>query len=109
MDAPLQGDTGGHTGTAPTKLRYTSAYNPPKRYQLHKRDAYTIHTHIGGGNASRTPAPILKIKKCVYRYDFGATVDEAICFETSYDFGVAVDDAIRLKTSYDFGVTVASP
>ena len=24
------------------------------------------HTHIGGGNASRTPAPILKIKKCVY-------------------------------------------
>ena len=24
------------------------------------------HTHIGGENASRTPAPILKIKKCVY-------------------------------------------
>ena len=23
MDAPLQGDTGGHTGTAPTHLRYT--------------------------------------------------------------------------------------
>ena len=30
--------------------------------------------HIGGGNASRTPAPILKIKKCVYRYSFGVTV-----------------------------------
>ena len=40
MDAPLQGDAGGHTGTAPTHLRY-------------------IFTHIGGGNASRTPAPIL--------------------------------------------------
>ena len=28
-DAPLRGDTGGHTGTAPTKLHHTSAYNPP--------------------------------------------------------------------------------
>ena len=26
---------------------------------------------LGGGNASRTPTPILKIKKCVYRYDLG--------------------------------------
>ena len=42
MDAPLQGDTGGHTGTAPTKLRYTSAYNPPKRYQPPKRNTLTI-------------------------------------------------------------------
>ena len=33
MDAPLWGDTGGHTGTAPTHLRYTSAYNPPQRHQ----------------------------------------------------------------------------
>ncbi|EGV29476.1 hypothetical protein HMPREF9431_02228 [Segatella oulorum F0390] len=41
MDAPLWGDTGGHTGTAPTKLRYTFT-----------------HTTLGGGNASRTPAPI---------------------------------------------------
>ena len=46
--------------------------------------------HIGGGNASRTPAPILKIKKCVYRYDFGATVDDAIYFKASYFFGVTV-------------------
>ena len=36
------------------------------------------------------PPPLLKIKKCVYRYDFGATVDDAICFETSYSFGVTV-------------------
>ena len=38
------------------------------------------HNTLGGGNASRTPAPILKIKKCVYRYDFGVTVDDVICF-----------------------------
>ena len=73
MDAPLWGDTGGHTGTAPTHLRYTFTHR--------------------GGNASRTPAPILKIKKCVYRYDLGITVDDVIC----------------LKTNYSLGVTVASP
>ena len=73
MDAPLQGDTGGHTGTAPTKLRYIFTHNT-----------------LGGGNASRTPAPILKIKKCVYRYDLGATMDDVICFKTSYSFGVTV-------------------
>ena len=28
MDAPLQGDTGGHTGTAPTKLRNIFPHNP---------------------------------------------------------------------------------
>ena len=39
MDAPLWGDTGGHTGTAPTNLRYTSAYNPPQRHQPSKRNA----------------------------------------------------------------------
>ena len=38
-DAPLQGDTGGHIGTAPTNLRYTSAYNPPQRHQPPKRNA----------------------------------------------------------------------
>ena len=68
-----------------------------------------IHLHIGGGNASRTPAPILKIKKCVYRYDFGVTVDDAICFKTNYSFGVTVDDIIYSKISYSLGVTVASP
>ncbi|WP_315257401.1 hypothetical protein [Segatella oulorum] len=29
MDAPLWGDTGGHTGTAPTKLHHTFSCNPP--------------------------------------------------------------------------------
>ena len=66
------------------------------------------HTHIGGGNASRTPAPILKIKKCVC-YDFGVTVDDVICFKTNYSFGVTMDNVICFKTSYSFGVTVASP
>ena len=28
MDAPLQGDTGGHTGTAPTTLRNILSRNP---------------------------------------------------------------------------------
>ena len=65
--------------------------------------------HIGGGNASRTPAPILKIKKCGYRYDLGVTMDDAICFKTRYSLGVTVDDIICFKTSYSLGVTVASP
>ena len=60
--------------------------------------------HIGGGNASRTPAPILKIKKCVYRYSFGITVDDIIYSKTSYSLGVTVDDAICFKTSYSLGV-----
>ena len=55
------------------------------------------------------PPPLLKIKKCVYRYDFGATVDDVICFKTNYSLGVTVDDAIYFKTSYSFGVTVAEP
>ena len=29
MDAPLQGDTGGHTGTAPTKLHHAFPSNSP--------------------------------------------------------------------------------
>ena len=29
MDAPLQGDTGGHIGTSPTKLHHAFPYNPP--------------------------------------------------------------------------------
>ena len=31
MDAPLQGDAGGHTGTAPTTLRNIFPRNPPQR------------------------------------------------------------------------------
>ena len=55
------------------------------------------------------PPPLLKIKKCVYRYDLGITVDDVICLKTNYSLGVTVDDVICFKTSYDFGVTVASP
>ena len=29
IDAPLWGDTGGHTGTAPTKLHHAFPCNPP--------------------------------------------------------------------------------
>ena len=50
MDAPLWGDTGGHTGTAPTNL------NQP--HVVCHYPIGVIHLHIGGGNASRTPAPI---------------------------------------------------
>ena len=33
-----------------------------------------IYLHIGGGNASRTPAPFFEIKKCLCRYDLGKYV-----------------------------------
>ena len=63
--------------------------------------------HTSGAEMHRAlPPPLLKIKKCVYRYDLGVTVDNAICFKTSYSFSVTVDNAICFKTSYDLGVTV---
>ena len=55
------------------------------------------------------PPPLLKIKKCVYRYDFSVTMDDVICFKTNYSFSITVDDVICFKTSYSLGVTVASP
>ena len=92
MDVPLWGDTGGHTGAAPTKLHHTFTHN------------------TSGAEMHRAlPPPLLKIKKCVYRYDFGVTADDVICFKTSYDLGVTVDGVICFKTSYSLGVTVASP
>ena len=159
MDAPLWGDTGGHTGTAPTNLHQTTrcaitsshcTFDSPR--QSHgvplPRSGYTFdsaglasatqptlgngareeatplgvvlfpphcflissHTHTSGAEMPRAlPPPFFEIKKCVYRYDFGATVDDAICFKTSYSFGVTMDDVICFKASYSFGVTVASP
>ena len=66
--------------------------------------------HTSGAKMHRAlPPPLLKIKKCVYRYDFSVTVDDAICFKTSYSFGATADNAICFKTSYSLGVTVASP
>ena len=48
MDAPLWGDTGGHTGTAPTKLRYTFARNPPPTTSTTQmRRVNNLHTHRG--------------------------------------------------------------
>ena len=53
MDAPLWGDTGGHTGTAPTKLRYTFMRNPPSTTPTtHTQSTQTkrvnnLHTHRG--------------------------------------------------------------
>ena len=45
------------------------------------------------------PPPLLKIKKCVYRYDLGVTVDDVICFKTSYDFGVTVASALKASSN----------
>ena len=47
-------------------------------------------THSGAEMHRALPPPLLKIKKCVYRYDFIVTVDDAICFKTNYSFGVTV-------------------
>ena len=45
MDAPLQGDTGGHTGTAPTKLHQTTrcVHIPP----YCTFDSSSVITHRG--------------------------------------------------------------
>ena len=67
------------------------------------------HTTLGGGNASRTPAPITQNKKVCVCYDLGITADNVICFKASYSLGVTADNAICFKTSYSLGVTVASP
>ena len=67
------------------------------------------YTHIGAEMHRALPPPLLKIKKCVYRYDFGVTVDDVIYFKTNYSLGITMDEAICFKTSYDLGVTVASP
>ena len=49
------------------------------------------HTHTSGAEMHRAlPPPLLKIKKCVYRYDFSVTVDDIICFKTSYSLGVTI-------------------
>ena len=48
-------------------------------------------TYTSGAEMHRAlPPPLLKIKKCVYRYSFGVIGDDAICFKTSYSFGVTV-------------------
>ena len=55
-------------------------------------------THTSGTEMHRAlPPPLLKIKKCVYRYDFGVTADNVIYFKTSYSFGVPRMTPFALK------------
>ena len=45
----------------------------------------------------------------MYRYDFGATMEDVICFKTSYNLGITVDDSICFKASYSLGVPWMTP
>jgi len=47
MDAPLQGDTGGHTGTAPTKLHHTFLHHSIKRHHPSTCNPPIINGHFG--------------------------------------------------------------
>ena len=51
MDAPLQGDTGGHTGTAPTNLHHTFLHHSIKRHH-----PSTCNPPITNGPFGRLPA-----------------------------------------------------
>ena len=44
METPLCGRSGGHTGTAPTKLRYTFMRNPPPNETNHPRAIHPNET-----------------------------------------------------------------
>ena len=70
MDAPLQGDAGGHTGTAPTKLRYTFTHNPPNEINhpcaILPNETRKQSTHTSGAEMHRAlPPPFFKTN-CVY-------------------------------------------
>ena len=47
MDAPLWGDTGGHTGTAPTKLHHTFLHHSIKRHHPSTCNPPIINGHFG--------------------------------------------------------------
>ncbi len=137
MDAPLQGDTGGHTAPPlPTSIIFFHAI-PHKQNSVHaqftpneiNRPTRKIHALCAGDERRMRPCratragtqapplpnsvihlhthrgrkciahsrPILKIKKCVYRYDFGVTVDDVIYFKTNYSLGVAWMTPFALK------------
>ena len=61
MDAPLQGDTGGHTGAAPTNLRYTFTCNPPNDINhpraIHPNETRKQSTHTSGAEMHRALPP----------------------------------------------------
>ena len=68
MDAPLWGDTGGHTGTAPTNLHHIFPRNPTQiKYHLH---AICPNETVGAVPACpperpRSGVSILKIGLCI--------------------------------------------
>ena len=47
MDAPLQGDSGEHTGTAPTKLHHTHLHHSIKRHHPSTCNPPIINSHFG--------------------------------------------------------------
>ena len=47
MDAPLQGDTGGHTGTAPTKLHHAFLHHSIKRHHPSTCNPPMLNGHFG--------------------------------------------------------------
>ncbi|WP_025070523.1 hypothetical protein [Segatella oulorum] len=61
MDAPLHGDTGGHTGTAPTNLRYTFTRNPPNDINhprtIHPNETRKQSTQHSGAEMHRALPP----------------------------------------------------
>ena len=56
MDAPSQGDTGGHTGTAPTHLHHTHLHHSIKRHH-----PSTCNPPITNGHFARVPTTPLII------------------------------------------------
>ena len=109
MDAPLWGTRAG-TQAPPLPISVIHPRTILPNDINHPNETRKQSIHTSGAEMHRAlPPPLLKIKKCVYRYDLGVTVDDAICFKTSYSFGVTVNNAFCFKTSYSFGVTVASP
>ena len=66
-------------GTTPRITRFKPETNTHHNPARTKKSGAEMHRAL--------PPPFFEIKKCVYRYDFGVTVDDAICFKTSYSLG----------------------
>ena len=65
----------------------------------------STHNTSGAEMHRALPPPFFEIKKCVYSYDFGATVDDVIYFKTNYSFGVTVASPCPLPP----GLSLPSP
>ena len=59
MDAPLQGDAGGDTGTAPTKLHHTFPCNPTIINGQHRPHSCKIIHHLEMNERPGNPYVIL--------------------------------------------------